>query len=644
MSSHRNFQALSGDPDSDQIPLASSLDHDNDNVHHRNSHSATPNKLSLDDLNDDGDYDDLVIDRESTANKPHIMPPHVTRKPPSFGDKAIGYVMTLGKKKDGLTGQPLLYFTSVFVSLGVFLFGYDQGVMSGIITSPYFIKYFNNPSRALIGTTVAILEIGALVSSLLVGRIGDIIGRRRTILYGAIIFVVGGLFQSFAVGIKTMILGRTISGVGVGMLSTIVPVYQSEISPPHNRGKLACIEFTGNIVGYASSVWVDYFCSFIKSDASWRLPLFIQCVIGSLLFVGSFVIVETPRWLLDTDQDAEGMEVLADLHGGGNVHDHVAIKEFREIKESVLEERLSGDRSYRYMWKRYKKRVLIAMSSLAFAQLNGINVISYYAPLVFEEAGWHGRSAILMAGINGLVYIASTVPPWYLADRWGRRLILMSGALIMTIALGFISWFMYLQLSFTPKLVVVFVVIYNAGFGFSWGPIPWLYPPEILPLPVRAKGASLSTASNWLFNFIVGEITPVLQEELTWGLYLVHAFWCICSFFLVYFFYPETMNVPLEDMDQLFGDSHHGSVNPSSAMMSAGGTRQGSSYQQLASDPSNPFADTTELDDLGDLEDEDLGTPDHRKRSISDRISTVMGREKSRTPDEESGDLLGDRR
>lgn len=143
---------------------------------------------------------------------------------------------------------------------------------------------------------VAILEIGALISSLLVGKIGDIIGRRRTILYGSIVFFIGGALQTFATGMPMMMLGRIIAGLGVGSLSTIVPVYQSEISPPHNRGKLACIEFSGNIIGYTTSVWVDYFCGFIESDASWRVPLFMQCVMGGLLGFGSLIIVESPRY------------------------------------------------------------------------------------------------------------------------------------------------------------------------------------------------------------------------------------------------------------------------------------------------------------------------------------------------------------
>ncbi|EPS27402.1 hypothetical protein PDE_02345 [Penicillium oxalicum 114-2] len=455
----------------------------------------------------------------------------------------------------GLVGKPLLYFTSVFVSLGVFLFGYDQGVMSGIITGIFFRDYFGQPSPATIGTVVAILEVGAFISSLLVGRIGDVIGRRRTILYGSAVFFVGGGLQTFALNMPMMMVGRVVAGLGVGALSTIVPVYQSEISPPHNRGKLACIEFTGNIAGYATSVWVDYFCSFIESDMSWRLPLLCQCVMGALLGLGSLIICESPRWLLDNDHDEEGMVVIANLYGEGDIHNDKARQEYREIKMNVLMQRQEGERSYSDMFKRYWKRVFIAMSAQALAQLNGINVISYYAPLVFESAGWKGRAAILMTGINGISYLLSTVPPWYLVDKWGRRPILLSGAVAMMISLSLIAYFIYIEISATRTLTVIFVMIYNAAFGASWGPIPWLYPPEILPLSIRAKGASLSTASNWAFNWLVGELTPILQGLIGWRLYLLHAFFCACSFVVVYFLYPETSGVRLEDMNVLFGDA-----------------------------------------------------------------------------------------
>ncbi|KAG6832311.1 hypothetical protein H0H92_003544 [Tricholoma furcatifolium] len=431
-----------------------------------------------------------------------------------------------------------------------------------------------------LGSMVAVLEVGAFsrlpaclsmmwtnhrvsaVTSIAAGRVGDSIGRRGTLFIGAVVFTIGGAIQTFTTGFWIMIIGRLVSGFGVGLLSTIVPIYQSEISPPNHRGALACMEFTGNIIGYSSSVWTDYFCSYIESDLSWRIPLMVQCIIGFILAAGSLAMPESPRWLIDTDKDADGMRVLADLHGGDLEHP-IAVAEFKEIKEKVHEEasamdtgtplfqltyllkRESGEmRSYKAMWHKYKRRVLLAMSSQAFAQLNGINVISYYAPRVFEEAGWIGRQAILMTGFNSLIYILSTLPPWYLVDRWGRRTILLSGAVIMSAALIATGWWMAIDLPYTPNAVVICVIIFNAAFGYSWGPVPWLYPPEIMPLSVRAKGVSLSTATNWLFNFIVGELTPYLQETMTWRLYPMHGF----------FLYPETKGVPLEEMDAVFGE------------------------------------------------------------------------------------------
>ncbi|KAF9513762.1 hypothetical protein BS47DRAFT_1376618 [Hydnum rufescens UP504] len=473
-----------------------------------------------------------------------------------------------------LVGQPLLYAISCFASLGVFLFGYDQGVMSGIITGPYFRAYFHEPSRSKIGTMVAILEVGAFVTSLLAGRLGDILGRRRTLFLGASVFVVGGAVQTATTGYNVMVLGRLVSGAGVGLLSTIVPIYQSEVSPANHRGKLACIEFTGNIIGYASSVWVDYFCSYIYSDWSWRLPLFFQCAIGAILALGSLLMPESPRWLIDHDFDEIGKAVIIDLHGG-DLNDEQALHEFDEIKEAVMRELEAPDRSYSMMWRKYKYRVLLAMSAQAFAQLNGINVISYYAPLVFEQAGWVGRDALLMTGINSLIYVASTIPTWYLVDMWGRRLILMTGAALMCVALVATGWWMYVDQAITPKAVVFCVIVFNAAFGYSWGPVPWLYPPEIMPLHVRAKGVSLSTATNWFFNFIVGEITPSLQELIGWRLYTMHAFFCACSLIFVYFLYPETMGIPLEEMDAVFGEDPPSDDDDGSETASLASKKQG---------------------------------------------------------------------
>ncbi|KAG6022191.1 hypothetical protein E4U41_002299 [Claviceps citrina] len=567
----------------------------------------------------------ILIDKKAIE-----IPPIKPRRP-SRAERCVGAIMS-GRSGSihGLTGKALIYFTSIFVSLGVFLFGYDQGVMSGIITGPYFIDYFDHPSKAHIGTMVAILEIGAFIASLVVGRVGDIIGRRRTILYGSCIFFVGGALQTAATSMAMMMVGRIVAGLGVGMLSTIVPVYQSEISPPHNRGKLACIEFSGNIIGYTTSVWVDYGCGFIENNLSWRLPLLMQCVMGALLGIGSLIIVESPRWLLDNDHDEEGMVVIANLYGGGDIHDPIARDEYREIKMNVLLQRQEGERTYSEMFRKYRTRVFIAMSAQALAQLNGINVISYYAPYVFESAGWLGHDAVLMTGFNGITYFLSTIPPWYLVDRWGRRPILLSGAVAMAISLSLISYFIYLDIRWTPRMVVLFVMVYNAAFGYSWGPIPWLYPPEILPLSIRSKGASLSTATNWAFNWLVGELTPILQEWIKWRLYLVHAFFCVVSFVIVYFTYPETCGVRLEDMNSLFGDA--------STVMGTPSIHADNESLMRAGSP-GPSRDFPPLNlDAGDMDDDpksQIQTSGGEDRSIGGWLSRVVAR--GRSPSTGSG-------
>lgn len=469
-------------------------------------------------------------------------------------------------------GQKLVYFTSAFVSLFVSLFGYEQGVCSGILTFVTFNSYFGDPTATEIGVVILILEIGAMISSLLVSKLSDLVGRKRTILLGTVIFMVGGSLQSFAPNLWVFGVGRVISGFGVGVLSTMVPLYQCEISPSEERGKLVCGEFTGNITGYFLSVWVDYFCYFIQdigdarknphsfaANLSWRLPLFIQVALAFVLLIGGFFIVESPRWLLDVDNDQRGFHVLCLLYDDHPLGEK-ASKEFFLIKNSILEERIKTpkhERTWRHMFRHYRLRVFIACSALAFAQFNGINIISYYAPMVFEEAGFENSKALLMTGVNATVYLLSTIPPWFLADRWGRKPILISGGISMGTCLVLIALAMWLDVALTPLLVALLVVIYNASFGYSWGPIGFLIPPEVYPLAVRSKGVSLSTATNWFANYVVGQLTPILQERIGWVMYLFPATSCVISVGTVMYFYPETKGVELEDIDRLF-DEYYG--------------------------------------------------------------------------------------
>lgn len=506
-------------------------------------------------------------------------------------------------KETYLVGRALINFTSIFVSLGVFLFGFEQGLMSSLLTNKYFKDYYNHPSPAAIGTMIAILEIGALVSSFVAGKAGDLWGRRLTIRYGSFIFVIGAVIQATSVNIFNLAFGRLIGGFAIGFLTTIIPCYQSEISPPDDRGFYACLEFTGNIVGYATSIWVDYGFSYLDNNYSWRSPLIVQCLIGFGLFVGTFIIVETPRWLLDHDHNIEGMIVIADLYADGDIEDELAKIEYRNIKENVLIARVEGgERSYQYLFHKYAKRVSVACFSQMFAQLNGINIISYYAPMIFELAGWGGRKAILMTGINAIIYILSTIPPWYLVDNWGRKPLLMSGAVLMAIPLFTISYSLFLDNEHTPIIVVICVIITNAAFGYSWGPIPWLSS-EVFPNSVRSKGAALSTATNWFFNFIVGEMTPILLDLITWKTYLIPGTSCVLSFFCVFLLFPETKGLTLEDMGSVFDDNssifsfHSSSSNHNSATSIHNSTTSAHNYGSTSDSRRTSFTNEA----LGDI-------------------------------------------
>lgn len=466
-------------------------------------------------------------------------------------------------------GTKLVYFTSAFVSLFVSLFGYEQGVCSGILAFDTFNGYFNTPLAAIIGLVISILEIGAMVSSILVAKISDNFGRKRTILLGTFVFMIGGCLQTFCPNMFVFAIGRVFSGFGVGILSTIVPSYQCEISPSEERGKLVCGEFTGNITGYALSVWVDYFCYFIQdigdtrtkphlflANLSWRLPLFIQVAIAFVLFLGGFFIVESPRWLLDNDMDQQGFNVLSLLYDS-HMLSNKPKTEFFMIKNSILQERKltpKSERTWRHLLTHYKRRVFVACSSLIFAQLNGINIISYYAPLVFLEAGFNDSGALLMTGINGIIYLLSTIPPWFLVDKWGRRPILITSGIAMGICLTLVSIFMLLNRSYTPSVVAVLVIIYNASFGFGFGPIPFLLSGESYPLSVRSKGVSLAVSCNWLSNFIVGLLAPILRQNIKWATYLFPAGSCVISVVCVVLFYPETKGIELEEIDEVFDD------------------------------------------------------------------------------------------
>ncbi|XBW36495.1 hypothetical protein QEN19_002072 [Hanseniaspora menglaensis] len=479
-----------------------------------------------------------------------------------------------GKKlylKSKFIGKPLLYFTAAFVSVGTLLFGYSQGVMASIIVTPQFKRYFNNPTPHEISVIVSIMEIGALLSSIIVNNLNyvgiDIGGRKHMIRLGSMFFIVGGFLQFSAINKMQLIISRLIIGFAIGILSSNVTIYLSEISTSTIRGLIGSVQFVFNIIGYSTSIWTNYASTAIfkeeTNDWSWRFPFLFQLLFGVALFLGTFIVIESPRYLINYSDEKpyykmESLLVLAKIHGKRDfLNDDSVVNEYLSILEHHLVSKLNNDHTQPvwYFMKKYKKRFIVACSALMLAQFNGINIIGYYSCLLFEQAGMVGRKTVLMSGINSIFYVLSTIPPCFLVDKLGRKKLLLIGAVGMGISwLCIISVMYWNNLKYTPKLAVLFVIIFNSFFGFAWGPVPWLVSSEIAPQTCRTLISSCSTAVNWFSNFIVGYITPILQNKFQYKFYILPMVFCIISYFVVKFYYPETNGLHLEDMASVFHD------------------------------------------------------------------------------------------
>ncbi|OMJ09296.1 High-affinity glucose transporter [Smittium culicis] len=465
------------------------------------------------------------------------------------------------------------YLVAAVASMGGLLFGYDIGVMANVLEMDYFKAFFNDPSSTQQGVIVSFLTLGCFLGSLVAGQITDIFSRKRSILFASLVFVLGSIIQGASRNYGMLVAGRFINGLAVGILSQAVPTYQSEVSAPQVRGRLISLQQWAITWGIAIAFWIGVGLNNVKSDQSWRVTLYLQAVPSAILFLGMFFMPFSPRWLASKDRYDEALVVLARLRSGGDTNNPEVIEELESIKEGIRIDRESAKRGYSDLLKYpIKRRTGLGVLTQVLQQLTGINVIMYYAPRIFEQAGIGGGDAKLIAtGINGLVNVVATVPAILFVDRWGRRKTLIMGA----IGTGTAYLILALSLAIGGKVVrdadgkktvdvknkgasytaIVMVYVFVASFAISWGPIGWIYPAEIFPMDIRAKATSVTTAANWLLNFVVGLAAPALIASITWGLYLIFTAFMYLAVVLVYFFYPETKGRTLEQMEIVFTGS-----------------------------------------------------------------------------------------
>ncbi|KAI0838875.1 general substrate transporter [Hypoxylon sp. FL0890] len=471
----------------------------------------------------------------------------------------------------GFKGKWLTFWITLACATDMTLFGYDQGVFSGVVISKDYLDThnLNGPENtSVLSIITSIYTIGCFLGAITAFYIGEIIGRKKTVLVGTGIMTIGAILQTSSFSVPHMIVARVVTGIGNGINTATAPVWQTETSKVHNRGKLVMLEMGLNIFGFSLSNWINYGMSFVGGSIGWRLPLALQLVFCLILFSTIPWLPESPRWLLAHDQEAEASKILADLEDKP-VDDPYVVAEREEIIYGIEYERQNAINWGDLLRGRTKggtktiRRLVLGAGTQAMQQFGGINIMSYYLPTVLiESVKLDDSMARLIAACASVAYLFASLVAAPLVEKFGRRIMMIVSTviqllcfLLVTVLLRFAEKPDYLHQVEAAKASVVWFIIYYMGFGLGMLGIPWLYPTEINSLPMRTKGAAVATMTNWITNFVVVEITPIGIQTLGWKFYII---WVITNALflpIIWLFYPETANRTLEDLDAFYRDN-----------------------------------------------------------------------------------------
>ncbi|KAE9376448.1 sugar transporter [Stipitochalara longipes BDJ] len=471
----------------------------------------------------------------------------------------------------GLKAGWLTFWLTVACSTEMALFGYDQGVFSGVVVTENFLTTLGLTNNSkLIGTISALFDVGSFFGAVAAFILGGTLGRKKVMLLGSFIMTIGVILQSAASTVPVMAAGRVVTGLGNGLNTATAPIWQGETAKAGMRGKLIIIELIMCIVGFSLVNWINYALSFVGGPVAWRFPLAFQMIFILIILFTVPWLPESPRWLISKGRVDEAEQILADLEGV-DVSDPFIITNSNEIQASVQYEIENGvgflnllrGKSGVNRGTATLRRLILGMSTLAMKEMTGINVTSYYLPtLLVTSVGLSNTTARLLTACNSLSYLAAGFLAIPAIERWGRRKMMMFGNagqcfcyLLITVCIRYTELPGYQHKHQIASASVSFFFLYYIFFSIGWQGIPFLYPAEINSLSMRTKGVAVSTATSWAFNYMVVQITPLGVQNLGWRFYII---WAVCNAAMVpvvYLFYPETADRSLEDIDRFFKEN-----------------------------------------------------------------------------------------
>ncbi|RDW82776.1 putative plastidic glucose transporter 4 [Coleophoma cylindrospora] len=476
-----------------------------------------------------------------------------------------------------------VYTCAAIAGSAAIMIGYDSAFIGTTIAltsfkSEFGLDQLSTAKFAIISENiVSVYQAGAFFGALLAYIIGHFIGRKRGLaIFSGIFFLGAGLMlgANGSRGLGLIYAGRVLAGLGVGGASNLTPIYISEVAPPAIRGRLVGFYELSWQIGGLVGFWINYGVNttMAPSHKQWLIPFAIQLIPAAGLFLGSFWLRESPRWLLSKNKREQALRNLSWIR-----HlplDDVYIKEEVYAIDTALEEQRSTVGLG--FWQPFKKvandrktlyRFFLGASLFFWQNGSGINAINYYSPTIFKSIGITGlNTQLFTTGLFGVVKTCLTlIWLFYLVDKWGRRNILMVGALGGSLCMWYVGGFIAVadptahpssKLSSGGISAVFFFYLWTAFYTPSWNGTPWVYNSEMFDQNVRTLAQASAAANNWLWNFLISRFTPQMFVKMGYGVYFFFASLMLLSVPFVFFLLPETKSIPLEAIDRLFDRQH----------------------------------------------------------------------------------------
>lgn len=432
-----------------------------------------------------------------------------------------------------------LLFWSIVVALGGFLFGFDTAVISGAEKS---IQKYWELTASEHGLTMSMALIGTIIGAALGSIPSDNLGRKKTLIIIAVLFIISSLFTAIATNWYVFLLFRFIGGLGVGASSVTAPIYISEISSAKNRGKLVALFQFNVVLGILISYLSNYLIGLSGGDHSWRVMLGVMLIPSVLFFILLRFVPESPRWLiLKKGKTEEAKKILA-------IIDPQTYEE--EVRTIIQHDNQQKTKSKENLFSgKYNFPIFLAVAFAAFNQLAGINAIIYYAPRIFEASGLGTSSSLLSSVAIGAVNFCFTFLALSLIDKFGRRKLMLIGSVGLIATLGIVAY-LFSHPDTNPLSIVVLLLVYIGFFAISQGACIWVFISEIFPNAVRAKGQTLGSLTHWVMAAIITFIFPVISERFGEG--AIFSFFCVMMVLQLIFvikYMPETKGQSLEELE-----------------------------------------------------------------------------------------------